>query len=269
MAKSKNISTRGLLYIFAAVLALVIIGVAATANADDRNKRDRDERGVRALVSLNANVNGNIKTSDTNVRITNDMVNVKGAKVTATSTAGFTATTGTPLVTFNVQTDSSTKFEFKGKGKGTIADVAIGDMVNFRGLILSGTTTSTLTVKATHVEGKTKHPTPPRPIGKAIVGTVSSVSVTGNTLVISGKATTTVTVNSSTKIVGTNGTTLTLASITTGNRIKAVGSVDTSTNVFTATKLTVGENGLSHDAALKVIARLEAFIAKLKLRFGL
>src|SRR3989338_3197739 len=80
MAKSKNISTRGLLYIFAAVLALVIIGVAATANDDDRNKRDRDERGVRALVSLKANVNGSIKANDTNVRITNDMVNVKGCQ---------------------------------------------------------------------------------------------------------------------------------------------------------------------------------------------
>src|SRR3989344_6046139 len=266
MAKSKNLSTRGVLFVFAAVLAAVIIGVAATAHAEDRDKRgDRDERGIRALVSLKTD----IKATDSNVRVANDSIRVNGAKVTATSTAGFTATTGTPLVTFNVQTDSSTKFSSVGKGKSSLAELAVGDTVNFRGLILSGTTTSTLTVKATHVEGKTKHPSPPKPLGKAIVGTVSSVSVTGNALVISGKATTTVTVNSSTKIVGTNGTKLTLAGIPTGNRIKAVGSVDTSTNVFTATKLTVGENGLSHDAALKVIARLEAFIAKLKLRFGL
>lgn len=175
MAKSKQLSSRSLLFVFAAVLTAVIIGVAATAHAEDNNKRERGERGIRASVSL----------------------------------------------------------------------------------------------KALHGENKTNSADNSKPNHQKVVGTVSSVSVTGNTLVVvKGNSTTTVAVNGSTKILGAKGSTLTLADITTGSRIKAVGSVASSTNVFTATKVTV-KGGLSNDAALKVIARLEALIEKLKLRFGL
>ena len=264
MAKSKNLSTRGVLFVFAAVLAAVIIGVAATAHAEDRDKRgDRDERGIRALVSLKTD----IKATDSNVRVANDSIRVNGAKVTATSTAGFTATTGTPLVTFNVQTDSSTKFSSVGKGKSSLAELAVGDTVNFRGLILSGTTTSTLTVKATHVEGKTRHPSPPKPLQRTLIGTVSSISVTGNTFVLVGRnSTTTVSVSATTKIVGSA---TTLTGIAPGAQVRAVGTLNSDTSVLSASKVTVNGGAFNNEAALKLIARLEAFIAQLKLRFGL
>ena len=263
MAKSKNLSSRGVLFVFAAVLAAVIIGVAATAHAEERDRRgDRDERGIRALISLKAD----IKSENSNVRIANDSIRVNSAKVTATSTAGFTATIGTPLVTFNVQTDASTKFEIKGAGRGSIADIAVGDTVNFRGAILSGTMTSTLTLKASHVEGKTKHPTSPKPPHRTLVGTVSSISVTGNTFVlVGGSSTTTVSVSATTKIVGSA---TTLTGIAPGAHVRAVGTLNTDTSVLAASKITVN-GGFNNEAALKLIARLEAFIAQLKLRFGL
>lgn len=261
MAKINKVSDRTFLYTLAALIALVAIGVASIAHADDRKERDRDSfRPLKSFFSFK--FNDGVHGSST-VRIDNDRVNIHGAKVTATSNNGFTATSGTPIVTFNVETDADTKFNVKGDGKGSLSDITAGDIVNFRGLVLSGTTTSTLTIEASHVEDKTRDGSTSK--AQAVAGTVSSVSVTGNTLVVVGKnGTTTVSVSGSTQFSGGVDN---LSDINTGAHVRATGAFN-SDNVFAATKVAVN-GGFTSDAALKLIARLEAFIEKLKIRFSL
>ena len=160
MTKIKQLHSRNVAMVAGALLVL-IIGFAAITSADERGERgerkERDNRGPgNGMLSIAAKLN--IFAPDLKVRIDNENdVRVQGATVVATSTSGFTATTISPPLTFIVQTDATTRFNIKGVGNGTIANVAIGDTVNFRGVALSGTTTSTWTVKATHVEGKTRH----------------------------------------------------------------------------------------------------------------
>lgn len=184
MENTKQIGT----YAVLAAMVLLAIGGFAVAYADEGKGRDSDRKN-HERIELRAEARGDFldrlknvfkleikaEADDSRVKIEDDTVHVKGATVTATSSSGFTATiaTSSPIFTFNVETDASAKFEFKGMGRGSLANVAVGDVVNFRGLVLSGTTTSTLAVKATQVEGKTPHP---RPVGTTTAAT--SVSAT-------------------------------------------------------------------------------------------
>lgn len=176
MQKTNELPARRTIYTIAGVIVLLAIGLAAVTHADERGKRpekpERPEKSeVRgALVNIAARLN--LMPAFSLVVNNDSNVNVRGANITATSTSGFTATTATPPLTFIVQTDASTKFNLKGAGDGTLADIAVGDTVNFRGLALSGTTTSTWTIKATHVEDKThrvKPPKPPKPVATTTV----------------------------------------------------------------------------------------------------
>ena len=169
MGKIKRITelpSRSTIYAITGIIVALAIGLAAIAHADEQGntpeRPERSEGGRRgALVHIAAKLN---LLPDLSIVVNNDnKVNVHGATVTATSTSGLTATTATPPLTFIVQTDASTKFNVKGIGNGSLADIAIGDTVNFRGIALSGTTTSTWTVKATNVEDKMRHPKPPKP----------------------------------------------------------------------------------------------------------
>ncbi|OGG62685.1 hypothetical protein A3C21_03680 [Candidatus Kaiserbacteria bacterium RIFCSPHIGHO2_02_FULL_59_21] len=275
MNKRKELSFKSTAYLLAAVVALGI-GLATITHADEGENRDRG-RENRGPGNGFFNLFGkfDLRAPDFRVRIEDDNdVRVRGATVTATSTSGFTATSNTPPFTFNVQTDSSTKFEIKGSGRGSIADIAVGDTVNFRGVAVSDTT-STVTVKATNVENKTAHPKSPKTAGQvSIKGTVESVSTTAGTLVIVGRnGTTTVSVSGTTSIKNDEGNTLALANLATGSEVKVSGTLNASTQVFAAAKVVVEDDddgdGIRAEGVARFIARLEALIAQLKLRFGL
>lgn len=82
--------------------------------------------------------------------------------------------------------------------------------------------------------------------GQRISGTVTSIN--GNTFVVDGRATTTVTVNGDTKIVSRDGATTT-AAITEGSRVIAFGSTtatSTSGNSFTASVVIVFNKAMGH-----------------------
>lgn len=158
MTKNQSILRPAHILAIAMIAALALTAFTAYADEGQRGEGgDRDHEG-KAEIKFFANLNARDKdVEDARVRIEDNNVRVEGARVTATSTSGFTATSAQNSLTFNVETDASTKIEVKGLGRTTLADIAIGDTVNFRGLILSGTTTPTLTVKATKVEDKTLH----------------------------------------------------------------------------------------------------------------
>ncbi|MBI4080126.1 hypothetical protein HY414_02795 [Candidatus Kaiserbacteria bacterium] len=181
MKKTNELPARSTMYAATAVIVVLAIGLAAFTHADEkRDKRpdrpERPEHPLSGLVNIAARLN---LVPDFRLVVNNDdKVNVHGATVTATSSSGFTATTVTPPLTFIVQTDASTKFNFKGAGTGTLADLAVGDVVNFRGVALSGTTTSTWTVQATNVEDKTVHLKPPKPPKPPHATTTAKVNAT-------------------------------------------------------------------------------------------
>ena len=213
MTKIKQLPSRSTVFFIAGVLTLFGIGLAAITHADERDERhDRAEREGRGLLNMPNLGNGvakfNLRAPDFRVHLGEDSnVQVMGATVSATSSAGFSATTNAPPLVFNVKTDASTKFNVKGMGKATIANIAVGDIVNFRGVVLSGTTTSMWTVKAAHVEDKTQRQKPPKP-PRFMATTTAKIHAT------------------------------------------------------TTAQLRI-------DALTQVVARLEAIIAELKLRFGL
>jgi len=277
MRRSNELPSRRTIYAIAGMIVVLAIGLATVTHAHERDDRperpERPEHPLNGVVDIAAKLN---LLSNLKIVVNNDNnVNVHGATVTATSTSGFTATTVTPPLTFIVQTDASTKFNFKGMGNGTLADLAIGDTVNFRGVALSGTTTSTWTVQATHVEDKTMHPKPPKPpkppVGPlSLKGEVQSVSTTAGTFVMfGGNGTTTVSVSGSTTIKDEDGNTLTLAGITAGSEVKAHGTMSTSTNIFVATRVVVDLDDDGIDPPNRpdlsgLIARLEALLNWLK-----
>lgn len=273
MRKTNELPARGRIYAATAIIVVLAIGLATITHADD--KRERGERseheGRGAIANITAKLN---LFQDLKVTISDDSdVRVHGAKVTATSTSGFTATSATPPLTFNVQTDASTKFNIRGFGNGTLANIVVGDTVNFRGTALSGTTTSTWTVKATHVEDKTAHPKPPKSptvSGQVnIHGTVQSVSTTANTFVVtSRKGTTTVSVSGQTVIRDEEKNALQLSGVTVGSEVKVLGTFGTSASVLAATRVTVDLDEEDDRPTIKnlqsVITRLEALIDWLK-----
>ncbi|MBI4133262.1 hypothetical protein HY478_01475, partial [Candidatus Uhrbacteria bacterium] len=114
----------------------------------------------------------------------------------------------------------------------------------------------------------------PALIATSIKGTVSSVSVTANTLVIVGRnATTTVSVSGA-AIRDDDGDALALSGVTVGSEAKVFGAMSTSTNVFTATRLVVDlEDDDDDDDRPRfigiegLIARLEALLSFLKANF--
>lgn len=163
MAKIKEIHEvpRRTIYAITGLVVVLAIGMAAVTHAKERD--ERPEREGRPFVGLFGKLAFWQNWQDVRLHVNEDMVRVNGATVTATSTSGFTATSSAQNLTFIVQTDASTKFNIKGFGNGSLADIAVGDVVNFRGTLVSGTTTSTWTIKATHVEDKLWFPKPPKP----------------------------------------------------------------------------------------------------------
>ncbi len=162
---------------------------------------------------------------------------VHGATVTATSTTGVTATTnlGGNTILWNVLASSTTKFGKLGAGFGALANVAIGDLVSFFGKV-SGAG-SNLTVHAVAVKDHT--------YSKAVAmkssmkGTVVRVNTSARTLVVhtmGGDKTVALTSDATIEL---NGDTSALGSIAIGQVVKAKGSLNTSTGVFTATSLAV------------------------------
>jgi len=166
MNKIEEMPYRCTVYAVIGMITALAIGLATFAHADERGERpkrperpEREDRGALVNFATKFNLLPDLKIVVNN----NNNVNVHGATVTATSTGGFTVTTVTPPLTFIVQTDASTKFNVRGVGNGSLANIAVNDVVNFRGVALSGTTTTTWTVKATNVENKMHRLNPPKP----------------------------------------------------------------------------------------------------------
>lgn len=168
----------------------------------------------------------------------NGGVLVRGAQVTSVNDATINADTslGSMVLSWIVQTDADTNFSTQKGGATGIANIAVGDIVSFRGAIDQNT--SGLTVRAKQVKDWTVLETKTK-----IEGIVSSINTTLNSFTIKrGDATTTVQTNSSTKFTE-DGDSASFADIILNAKVKIAGLFNASSSVMTANSVEIDEDG--------------------------
>lgn len=142
MTKGKELYgfSRSAVYLATGVFIVLAIGFASITHADTR--------GTGVFIGANGNAH------------------VQGAKVTATSSSGLTATTnlGGNTITWDVEASSTTRFGNLGTGLSALANVAIGDIVSFWGKLTGSG--STLTVEAEAIKDHSKNGTTTPKMGK-------------------------------------------------------------------------------------------------------
>jgi hypothetical protein len=147
--------------------AAVLLLAGSIASADSRGEQMRRmpqrgwEKQERFYDSRDANASVEIKANGT--------ATVRGAKVIALSGGVITATEtlGNIVLTWTVNTDGTTKFQYKGGKAATLATVVVGDTITFSGPVASG---SSLVLKADVV----------RDVSKTYAG-ATSTTTTGTT----------------------------------------------------------------------------------------
>lgn len=219
----------------AVIGALAFLPVIASANEGNGNKGKSENRSAATQrVEVVINASGNVL--------------VRGAKVTGISgnTLTVTTTAGASTLSWAVTTDSSTAFVTSAGAGSSLAQISVGDTISFAGA-LTGTG---LSVKATAVKDWT--------VGvsqRSISGVVASVNGTNTSLVLGNgngkdndndkddKTRATIQLTGSTVIMQ-NGATTTFASIQTGDKVKATGTMNADGTVLTATMVTVTHPGV-------------------------
>lgn len=206
--------------------ALTFLPVIASANEGSKDM-NRPITNQRVEVAINASGN----------------VLVRGAKVTGVSGSTLTVVTtaGASTLSWAVTTDSGTAFVTSGGSGSSLGQISVGDTVSFAGAL----TGSGLSVKASAVKDWTLDANE-----RSISGTVQSVNSAGTSLILGNgngkdndndrddKVKATIQFTGSTRIV-LNGATTTFASIQTGDKVKATGTMNADGTVLTATSVTV------------------------------
>jgi len=214
--------------IMSVMTILALLPFAGTAYADNDSN---SKAGTGVEVSIGAN----------------GSALVRGAKVTSVSgpTIGANTNYGSSLLGWTVKTDSNTEFS-ANKGSATgLAQIAVGDIISFRGSLdqaVSGLTVNAKVVKDwTHVESK-----------KTFSGIVTTINATlGSFTVSHDSATTSVQTNSGTTFKLTNGNNASFADIFLNAKVKVMGMFNASSSVLTATSIDIGtttkKNGWGSD----------------------
>lgn len=167
---------------------------------------------------------------------------VRGAKVTGVSSTTVNANTslGSSILGWVVKTDNDTDFTAVKGATAGIANIAVGDIISFRGNI--DQSMSGLNVKAQVVKDWTSVETK-----KTITGIVSSINATLNSfVVVHGSGTTTVQVASSTDI-DKDGDNATFADIVLNAKVKIVGMLNNSTNILSALSVDIDADNDGHE----------------------
>ena len=219
-------------------MALTLIASGATsaqAIYDPNNKNEyEDEKGIKIML-MGANKlekwygehkeMANKKGSSLEVHINdNGSVLVRGAKVTAVSGTTITALTewNGASMSWNINTDTATKFiELKNR-QSSVGDVKVGDFISFSGNLMAG---STFTVQAKQMKNWSVSPKVKTTIeGKieAIPGTTAPTTFT----LKAGDKVYTVKVATNTSVLNNKWLAATLANFQAGNQVRVHGMIN-------------------------------------------
>lgn len=220
----------------ALVLAtLALFSMSSVASADSRGSEQERSKGIeRALENVLK-----IKKEKSEVSInSNGSVTLQSATVTAVSGSQITASTtlGTSVLTWTITTDAATQFLNKTNKVVSSSEVAVGDSVNVRGVLVSG---STFAVKATSVRDLTKvvAPQPTSSVQQIFEGTLSVLpgSSAPTTLTIQiGGASQVVALTPTTVILNKAWTSAPLTSFASGDVVRVFGYIPAGSSSVTA-----------------------------------
>lgn len=218
------------------IVALALFPLAGTAHADD----DRGNSGLKGGTGVEINIGEK------------GAVLVRGAKVTSVSGTQVNASTnyGSSVMAWTLKTDSTTEFTSNKGASAGISQIAVGDIISFRGSLdqaVSGLTVNAKVVKDwTQVESK-----------RTVSGIVTSINATLNSFTLSSNGSTsspqatTVQTNAGTKFKVSNGNTASFTDIFLNARVKVLGMWNASSSVLTATSVDIGtttkKNGWNSD----------------------
>jgi hypothetical protein len=174
-------------------------------------------------------------SSAVDVQIRNDgKVAVHGAKVTGISGTTITAQTvwGSTTLAWTVNTNSSTKFLRRSDSGSSVAEISVGDYLDFNGTL--DTTQAGLVVNASMVRDASI-----QKMNASFSGTVQSIATSTNSfaLLTHNRGVVTVTTTSSTTI--TKGGATGFSAIMVGDKLTAFGLYDNNAHTLAASKIAV------------------------------
>lgn len=208
----------------AVLLAALTLSPLAFAQAKDDDSRNHAGAGVEVNIGSQGNVL------------------VRGAKVTGVSGTEIQANTslGSSVLNWIVKTDGTTDFSTTKNGATGIANIAVGDVVSFRGAI--DQSMSGLTVAAKQVKDWSE-----ANVQAKYDGIVTSIATTlGSFVITKGDATTSVQTSSST-VFTKNGSPASFADIILNAKVKLQGMLNASSSVYTATTVEIGSQKDKND----------------------
>lgn len=186
------------------------------------NEKKAENEHVKTSASISAGASADITPSG--------HVTVRGATVTGVSSTTVTATTvwGGTTLTWTVLADSSAEVIGKnGNDKRdaiSLADIKVGDKVNFQGVLTAGTG---LTVDARVIRVLSiVRPSPQKDIFQGTLHSITATTLPASLTLKSGSKLYTVVVPANTPVLKSNFTTTTLATFVIGDTVRVYGSVD-------------------------------------------
>ena len=183
---------------------------------------------------------------------------VRGATVSAANDTSLTATTswGNHTSSWILQTDADTKYINASGDTTSRSTFSLGSLISFTGSLIGQGTVDASIIRNWSVPET-------RPV--TFVGSVGATSTNSITMK-RGNATTTVVVNSSTTITD-DGKVIALSSIAADTQLKIKGTLDTRTNVITATSIEVKDSDKDDKKGRVYKNAMINFWHNLKLRF--
>ncbi len=218
----------------ALIASTAFAAIAQAKNGDDDHGFDDSNKGMKLGVMMKdmkekwygeQKEMANKKGSSLEVHIyDNGSVLVRGAKVAAVSGSTITAVTewNGASVSWNINTDTSTKFIELKNGQSSVSDVKVGDLVSFNGNLMAG---STFTVQAKQVKNWSVMPK----VKTTVEGKIESIAGTTvpTTFVIkSGDKSYTVKVSATTSVVNEKWLAAALTAFQVGNQVRVHGMVN-------------------------------------------
>ncbi len=215
------------------VAATVASGSIATA--DNRGGDDGRHRGwiksgkeVKFIDARDAETGVEIKKDGT--------VQLRGAKVASISGQAVTVTEtlGAAVLSWTINTDSTTKFEAKNGKEIALADIAVGDVVTIKGALQSG---NTFVVKATTIRDISKAVTPvvvnAQQTFEGTLTVVPGASLPSTLTMTIGSTQQQVNLSATTVVLNKDWTPLALSSFVAGDKIRVFGYIPASSSSIT------------------------------------
>lgn len=233
-------------YLALGLISLATAGTALfapVAFADNGKRGDHDDRKEiqREIKDLRKDLKDIARSTGVMINIApSGNVHVKGATVTAVSGNTVSAKTvwGSTTLNWTVNANSSTEIlgnsSGKGNGRIALADIKVGDLVNWSGMLDSSAAALTVNAQVLRDVSTKNRPAPTTPtVQDTFQGTMQSLASTTapTTLTLqSGNQTFTVNIPTSAVILKNNFTATTLANFQVGDIVRVFGSLSTATS---------------------------------------